>query len=196
MSLVLGVFGPIAAGKTTVSLLIQKKYDYFYLDADTLGHQIIATPTMKKKMIDLFGLSVCTETGEIDRKKVRQVVFNDSTYKSKLESVLWPKMTNEIKKKIKNQNKVVLEAAVLFSAGWNQLCDFTIYVGASPATIHAHCQTRKFTESELERVLYSQQAIIEQRELADFQLTNDEGIEVLDLAVTQVMESIQKRGMK
>jgi len=195
MSLVLGVFGPIGAGKTTVSLLIQKKYDYFYLNADTLGHQIIELPLMKKKMVDLFGLSVCTETGEIDRKKVRQVVFNDSTYKNKLESILWPKMTNEIKKKIKNQNKVVFEAAVLFSAGWNQLCDFTIYVGASPATIHTHCQT-KFTKTEVERVLYSQQTIIEQRELADFQLTNDEGIEVLDLAVMQVMESIQKRGMK
>lgn len=192
----IGIFGPIGSGKTTVARIIAEQYRFAYLEADALGHQLLNKAEVLKDLIAIFGSSIVTESGNIDRKKLRQVVFTKEAQKNKLESVIWPKMRVEIKKQIQLNTKTVLDAAVLFSAGWDKLCDETIYIGASRKKIIQNCQTKALTVRETDMILKEQQEIIQQAPLADYQIRNEGTIEALWGKVKKVMESIQQRGAK
>ena len=129
--MVIGIFGTIGSGKSTVAKIIKKYFNFFILDCDQLGHEVIELPSVKKELSASFGDKICTENGKISREILSQIIFHDQEHKNKLESILWPKMTNKIQEIIQDHTNIVLDAAVLYQAKWNRFCSFTIYVQTS-----------------------------------------------------------------
>ena len=128
MTVVIGLTGGIASGKSVVSAMLAEQGAHI-LDADKVGHEAYARGTAcYNDVIAAFGDDIVAPDGEIDRKKLGAKVFADPAQRRKLEGIVWPWMRGTMRQRLdglRSQNVpvVVLEAAVLIEAGWQPLVD-------------------------------------------------------------------------
>jgi dephospho-CoA kinase len=89
-TLCIGLTGGIASGKSAVS-------DYFkalgvpIIDADVIAHQLTHPGAIAyEKIVAHFGKNILKRDQCIDRQKLRDIIFNDSTERRFLENLLHP----------------------------------------------------------------------------------------------------------
>ena len=77
----IGITGGVGAGKSTVLAYLEKKYNAFVIQADEVGH-IVMAPGQEcyQPVIDLFGKDVIKNDKTIDRKRVSDVVFETTGF--------------------------------------------------------------------------------------------------------------------
>jgi len=96
--------GGIASGKTYVS----DKFSSLgadIIDTDIIAHEIVLPGrSALEEITDNFGKSVLQKDGALNRKLMRSIVFEDSKKRLILESILHPKIQNEVKNKISSLN--------------------------------------------------------------------------------------------
>ena len=118
-----GLTGGIATGKSLVSQLL-KQHGAFVIDADLLAHELYSPGTIGfDKIVSCFGNSIVSSDGFIDRKKLGGIVFSNKTKMMNLNSIVHPLIYEEIQRLLlvlskQNYSVVVVEAAVLIEAGW------------------------------------------------------------------------------
>ncbi|KAL4216382.1 hypothetical protein ACF0H5_024109 [Mactra antiquata] len=124
---IIGLTGGIASGKSSVCKRLEL-LGAKIVDCDKLGHKayIKGSPGFDK-LVKEFGEQVIGENGEIDRKQLGKIVFGDKDCLQKLNSLIWPEIANLAEQQIlefKNDNcdVVILDAAVLLEANWDQMC--------------------------------------------------------------------------
>jgi dephospho-CoA kinase len=127
--LVVGLTGNIASGKSTVTKTMDNLGAYV-IDADKVGHKLYEDDAvLRNEIVKLFGSSVLDKDSKINRKELGKIVFGDKNEMNRLTSLVWPYMGLKINKKIKdNSGIIVLEAAVLYEAGWEKNVDYTLVV--------------------------------------------------------------------
>lgn len=87
---VVGLTGGIGCGKTTVSDLFAL-HGASVIDTDQIAHQLTAVNGLAMPAIRAqFGAAFVTETGAMDRTKMREYVFSDPHAKKQLEAILHP----------------------------------------------------------------------------------------------------------
>ena len=96
--------GGIASGKTYVS----NKFSSLgvdIIDTDIIAHEMVLPGrSALEEITDNFGKSVLQQDGALNRKLMRKIVFEDSKKRLILESILHPKIQNEVKNKISSLN--------------------------------------------------------------------------------------------
>lgn len=91
MALVIGLTGGIASGKTTVSDLFQTQFNIDVVDADIVARQVVASNTPGlNAIVQHFGATVLLESGELNRAKLRTLIFSDPNEKQWLNQLLHP----------------------------------------------------------------------------------------------------------
>ena len=138
---VLGVCGGIGSGKSTAcKLLVDSCNCLAHIDADKVAHTVYAPGSQAvKDVVNEFGSNILMESSdemEIDRKKLGAIVFAERSAMAKLEAIVWPHVKdmlleriNELKESWKKSDAsdtipvIVLEAAILLDAGWDDLLD-------------------------------------------------------------------------
>ena len=99
----IGLTGGIGVGKTVVSNKFKQLYDTPVIDADSISHQLMHVGNETyNEIIEAFGKNVITNSGELDRKFLRDVVFSDATKRMQLESIIHPKVRAEINRQVKS----------------------------------------------------------------------------------------------
>ena len=74
---IFAITGPTGSGKSTVSNIF-RSLGVYVADADKAAKEVTAKGTeCLERIRDAFGESVITENGELNRKKLSQIVFND-----------------------------------------------------------------------------------------------------------------------
>lgn len=139
--LVVGLSGGIAAGKTTVSHHLREKGAHV-IDADSVGHRVIAPDgEAYGEVVAAFGKDVVAPDGTIDRHKLGGIVFSDPERLQALNAISHPRMAARMAAEIAQVKArppaelpplIVLDAAILFEAGWDAMCDETWAVLAAP----------------------------------------------------------------
>jgi phosphopantetheine adenylyltransferase/dephospho-CoA kinase len=126
---VIGLTGGICSGKSTVAKLLRERLGVKYIDADRKAHEVYkqGTPTYDK-IIKVFGVDIVNpETKEIERNALGKVVFSSKEKRVELNNIVWPATKEIVRKEIEEHSKdnvlIVLEAALLIEAGWDDLCD-------------------------------------------------------------------------
>ncbi|MBM4382235.1 MAG: dephospho-CoA kinase [Deltaproteobacteria bacterium] len=127
--LVLGLTGGIASGKSTVAKHLAQR-GARVIDADKLGHRAYEPGTQAhREVIAAFGPEVRAADGTIDRAALGARVFGKPAELKRLTDIVWPEIRRLAEKEIAAirasdaRAVVVLEAAVLFEAGWEPLVD-------------------------------------------------------------------------
>lgn len=130
--MIIGLTGGIATGKSTVSDIL-KDLNIEVIDADKIAHNVLEYEDVKKKIKDVFGDEVINKNGEVDRKRLGKIVFEDNKKLKKLESITHPKILEIIDNKIKKAKSelVVLDAPLLFETNLDEKVDETWVIYAS-----------------------------------------------------------------
>ncbi|MCD6594938.1 dephospho-CoA kinase [bacterium] len=113
-----GITGPIATGKSVVAKLYEEMGAYL-LDADKIGHELLESRGIKRKIIETFGREILDEKGKIDREKLGKIVFEDSGKLDELNNIMEKPLTSKIRNDIIELEEsgfpgiVVIDAALL-----------------------------------------------------------------------------------
>jgi dephospho-CoA kinase len=95
-----GLTGGIGSGKSTVCKLFAD-LGVPVIDADEIGYQVVKPGRPGLRMITkVFGDEVLTESGELDRSRLRIQVFNNDAARKALENILHPLIFQEIDAKV------------------------------------------------------------------------------------------------
>ena len=156
---VIGLTGGIGSGKTTVSQFLAE-LGAVIIDADKIGHEAFKTDTRaRREIIAAFGREILAPDGDIDRKKLGEMVFTNPEALSRLNRIMHPRMYKMAKAQIEEHQRrgvevVVLEAPVLLEAGWATLVDEVWVTVAPEATVikRLRGRTRLSEEESLARI--------------------------------------------
>lgn len=136
--LILGLVGGIGSGKSTVANCLQDM-GAVVLDADRAGHYVLREPDVIAAIKGRWGEKVLDAMGQVNRKEVAKIVFGQGQEAERkfLEELTHPRIEALLKAEletIKNSPApppvVAIDAALLFEAGWDRLCDKILYVDA------------------------------------------------------------------
>ena len=126
--LTIGLTGGIGSGKSVVADLLREQ-GATIIDADRLGHEAY-TPNSEawRQVVAAFGEGILTAEGEIDRRKLGAIVFSDPAQLERLNAIMHPLMAGMVQQRKAQLSEAsvavaVVEAAVLFEAGWETLVD-------------------------------------------------------------------------
>jgi phosphopantetheine adenylyltransferase/dephospho-CoA kinase len=127
--IVVGLTGGIASGKSTVARELARR-GARVIDADKLGHRAYEPGSeAQRQVIAAFGPEVRARDGTIDRPALGARVFGRPDQLKRLTDIVWPEIRRLAQAEIdalrsaEPRAVVVLEAAVLFEAGWEPLVD-------------------------------------------------------------------------
>ncbi len=124
--IVIGLTGGIGTGKSEVARIFQE-LGAVLINADQIGHQAY-TPHSEiwQEVVKAFGEEILQPSGEIDRKKLGSIVFADPDQLTRLNQIMHPRMARMVAQQVQELREqgadvVVVEAALLFEAGWDSL---------------------------------------------------------------------------
>ena len=106
---IIGLTGGIATGKSTASNII-KELGYLVIDADKIARDIveIGEPAYKE-IVNNFGKDIVFQDGNLNRKKLGYIVFNNDKKRETLNRITHPHIKKAIKKSIdKNIEKNII----------------------------------------------------------------------------------------
>ena len=90
--LCIGLTGGIGCGKSTVARLFES-HGASIIDTDAIAHQLTQTDGLAISSIrTAFGANYLTDTGALDRARMRQLIFTDANARHKLENILHPQI--------------------------------------------------------------------------------------------------------
>ncbi len=130
MKRIIGITGGIASGKSNVASIC-KELGYAVIDSDEITHELsLKDGPIYKAIIDRFGKDYLDLNGNLDRKKIAQLIFNNSAMKTVLDKITHPIIVDEIKNRIRNipDGLIFVDIPLLFEAKLEYLCDKTICV--------------------------------------------------------------------
>ena len=88
---VFGITGGVGAGKSEVLTYLGQNYDATVIQADEAGYLVMLPGgECYGEIVKLFGRQITTETGELDRKRIAEIVFQDEEKLKALNSIVHP----------------------------------------------------------------------------------------------------------
>ncbi|MCL2708239.1 MAG: dephospho-CoA kinase [Defluviitaleaceae bacterium] len=125
---VIGLTGGSGCGKTLVSKMLGG-FGGYVIDADDLSHRAILNgEPAYGEIVAQFGDEILNAQGEIDRKKLGEIVFKDKVKLRLIEGIIHPKVLDETKRAIKTAETegvygfAVIDAPMLVEAGAHIFC--------------------------------------------------------------------------
>ena len=174
---VVGLTGGIASGKTTISELFAS-LGAAVIDTDVISRSLLDQNQQGyKQVLQKFGESILLENGEIDRRQLRSLIFNNEELKLWLESVLHPlirKISQQKIAEINNADYVILVVPLLFESNYTSLVDRVLAVDCDKAIQVNRLTSRDNIDNELAEKMIAQQMPNENRvRLADDIIVNN-----------------------
>ncbi|WP_303870524.1 dephospho-CoA kinase [Acetobacterium wieringae] len=133
---IIGITGGIASGKSTVTDIIKKRFNYIVIDADQLARQAVepGSPGLKK-IIMVFGQTVIDEKGELNRGMLGEIIANNEQARKKLNATIHPEIKKLYDQQIAFYRKlgiptVFYDCPLLFETNLQNTVDETILVVA------------------------------------------------------------------
>ncbi|MCG3114492.1 MAG: dephospho-CoA kinase [Candidatus Manganitrophus sp. SA1] len=169
-----GLTGGIASGKSTVSRLFREA-GAFVIDADEIAHAVIrkGAPAYAG-VVEAFGAVILNKKGEIDRKRLGEIVFNDARRRERLNQLVHSHVYAQAEKEKTAIAAAHPEAVILFDVpllietGAHREMDLVIVVYVDRATqIDRLIKRDGLTREEAERRIDAQMPLDEKRRFAD-----------------------------
>ncbi len=183
-----GLTGNIGSGKSLVAEIF-RVLDVPVFQADKEAHKLFDEEGFKEQIRSIFGKAVFSPSGDVLRREVAAIVFNDENALASLNKIVHP----TVRKRYHNwclqnddQPYTLYEAAILFESGHYLEMDKIICVTAPEELRISRVMARdNVSEEEVMKRIKNQWAENEKVRLSDFIIRNDE-TESLILQVLEV----------
>jgi dephospho-CoA kinase len=134
----IGLTGGIGAGKTTVAKIFENQYRIPVFYSDECAREAENDPHIRKQFIEIVGEEILVY-GQIDRNKLRQIVFNNKEIIEKVNQLMGPYIMKKFDEFVEIQKAqgwgvVICESAILIEKGVADFFDVIITVVADKQT--------------------------------------------------------------
>jgi dephospho-CoA kinase len=123
MKYIIGLVGNIGSGKSTVLRMLEK-LGAETVDADQLVHEVMAQDSpVSRAIVDAFGEEILDEDGNVDRKRLGSVVFEDRQALTRLEQIVHPAVDRLFVETVSSSDAPIMavEAVKLVESGAHRL---------------------------------------------------------------------------
>ncbi|WP_339286020.1 dephospho-CoA kinase [Oceanobacillus sp. FSL K6-3682] len=183
MSLVIGLTGGIASGKSTVAKMFAE-LDIPVIDADVIAREVVEPGEEPyKRVVEVFGKEILNPDGSINRPKLGSIIFSNEDKRKQLNQIVHPAVRKQMLKKKEDyieqgEKCVVLDIPLLFESKLTSLADQILVVFVNAKTQRKRLMERnQLTEQEAMDRIGSQMPLEEKAKLADELIDNNHTIE-------------------
>jgi len=195
-AVVIGLTGGIASGKSTVSAKL-KELGAAVIDADLLARDVVRKGEIAyNKIVQCFGEDILLPGGDIDRKKLGNIVFSDKEKLALLNSITHPEIIKRMKERIQELKAegarvIVVDAAILIEMGLHKYVDSVWVLSVDRETQMKRLVERdKFNYREAENRINSQFTNEVRKKYADVVIDNSKPIEEVEKRLEELWNNI------
>ena len=177
---IIGITGGVASGKSSVAEQLAA-LGAGVLDADRAGHEALRLPHVEAAARRRWGDAIFGPNGRIDRARLARIVFGSEPEAERerkyLEQLTHPEIGGLLRRQAEafeasGIKVAVLDAALLFEAGWDEMCEKTIFVESPRELRLARALARGWTEEDFEARECVQDSLDRKRPRADVIIDN------------------------
>ena len=187
--LTVGLTGGIGAGKSEVLKRLEKK-GVPVLQTDFIGHDLLKEGKIKSLLVRKLGTGILDEKGNIDRKKIGKIVFNDPRKRKFLNQTLHPLIRRKVRRWVMDHwgkktppPLILVEVPLLFEGKGYPYFHGVLSVSASQALRRGRLRSRGWTGDEILRRERGQWSQARKDRRADWVIRNNGTIQELRLKV-------------
>ena len=184
--MIIGLTGGIGSGKTAVSDSFEA-LGMDVVDADLASRVVVqkGKPCLLK-IAQHFGEDILTKEAELDRAKLREIIFKSEEEKNWLESLLHPAIANQIQDEL-NASKspyTILVSPLLLETNQKDFCSKVLVVDVPVETqVERTLKRDGVSKEQVQAIINSQISRNDRLNLADEVIVNDGTLEDLEIAV-------------
>ncbi|HEX8875199.1 MAG TPA: dephospho-CoA kinase [Phycisphaerales bacterium] len=195
-AIVLGLVGGIGSGKSAVAKAFAA-HGALVLDSDTQAKEALRREDVRRSLVSWWGDGVLDASGQVDRKKVADIVFGDPAQRKKLEELVHPivrasRATVLAQAAAKGVDLAIIDAPLLLEAGVDRECDAVVFVEAPRQQRLARVQGRGWDEAELDRREAAQWSLDEKKRRSRYVVRNDSDLPTLDRQVAELVARVRQ----
>lgn len=174
--MIIGLTGSYGSGKTTVTDMF-RTMGARIIDADQIARQVVE-PSLPAyhDIVNEFGRGILRDDGSLDRKQLREIVFNDPEKRKRLNAITHPRIREveiSLLEQWKSEPLVIFSVPLMFENGLESRVDAVIVVSLSDDIRYQRVRRRDSIDREMmERILASQMSQDEKCKRADFIIDN------------------------
>ncbi len=176
---VIGLAGGIGSGKTTVARLLREA-GAAVVDSDELNLAQLHHPDVRRELQSWWGNSILDGSGELDRKRIAEIIFRDPNDRRRLERLVHPRIARERERLIERHQcdpqvrAIVLDTPLLVESNLDERCDAVIFVEADEEVRRRRVVERRgWSTEEWARREKSQNALDKKKSRADYVVVNN-----------------------
>ena len=179
---VIGIVGGVGAGKSTAAAELVR-LGCALIDGDAIGHELLCLPDVIARLRGRWGEVIFMPDGVVDRESLGRIVFADPAERRVLDEILHPLIRRSMARRIAELSDrpevkaVVIDAAVLFEAGWDDLCTHLVFVDC-PAEARARqvLLGRRWDRATWAAREKSQFSLDKKARMCDYMLSNSSSV--------------------
>lgn len=183
MTIIIGLTGGIASGKSTISSMI-KELGFPVVDADIVAREVVEIgEEAYLKLVESFGEEILLEDKTLNRQALGNIIFHDEEKRLLLNQIMHPAIKNRIEQQ-KNQfvaeghEAVILDIPLLLESDDTYGTDKILVVYVNQETQLERLMSRNdLTEADAKARIHSQMLISEKVKRADEVIDNSHTIE-------------------
>ena len=188
--LTIGLTGGIGSGKSEVAGMFNQ-LGVPVIDADVIAHQLVEPGTEALSEITAaFGETILTSEGTLDRAKLAGIVFNKPDMKQQLETIIHPRVREQIKAykdAHKNEPYIIVVIPLLLESGQRDLVDRVLVVNAAETVRIQRVQSRDGRgEAQIRSIMRNQADDAQRRAAADDNIDNSGSLDDLMTSVRKL----------
>ena len=196
MAFILGVTGGIGSGKSAATQWFESQ-GIQVVDADIVAREVVekGQPALQK-IQQTFGDWVLQPDGSLDRRALREYIFQNPEARQTLEKITHPAIRQSIIKQLQKPRSayVILVSTLLFETNQQEMVNHTLLVDASEQTqIQRASQRDGQNQEQIQKIIAAQMPRERKRELANDVVFNDGLLEHLHQQLEPLHQSYLKR---
>ncbi|HEU5247128.1 MAG TPA: dephospho-CoA kinase [Candidatus Udaeobacter sp.] len=176
----IGITGGISTGKSTFCDCLREILPAAkFFDADLAARSLAELPEVKQEILGQFGSGVFSPTGDLNRAKLRAIIFGDATKRRALEQILHPRIRRQwMAQAERHRNSpdfFFADIPLLYETGGETWCERVVVVACSRKVQLDRLARRKSLKgSEAEQMINSQMSLEEKIKRADHVVWNND----------------------
>jgi len=180
-TVVIGITGGVATGKSAFCESLRQLSHGTFFDADRAAHDLSHDdPEVREMIARDFGAEIYSAAGELNRARLRAIVFDDKEKKLALERILHPRIrqqwAEQAAKSRKSGELFLADIPLLYETGGETLCDRVVVVACSARTQLERLTARTRLDATLARqMIETQMPLVEKIRRADHLVWNNDG---------------------
>ncbi|KZM56511.1 dephospho-CoA kinase [Aeribacillus pallidus] len=193
MTMIIGLTGGIASGKSTVSEMLKKR-GIPVIDADLIAREVVEVGKKAyTEIVNAFGKEILNEDLTINRARLGSIVFQNEDKREKLNSIVHPEVRLEMKRRqeqliSEGAKAVVLDIPLLFESNLKHLVDkvIVVYTGEKNQ-LERLMKRNNFSKEEALSRINAQMPLKEKVKFADAVINNDGTLEETEQQLENIL---------